>query len=335
MFKLHPAIRQALSGQRFFKLICGASYRNTDFVTELTSIFAEAGAQCIDVGARPELVEAALAGIRRAKVPVPGLPLVMVSVGINHDVHFMRVDKNHQACTHHGFCANACPHEVFVGQEIRLENCLGCDHCVIACPEQALSLVPREPLHELRTRLGECFAAGATALEVHTGDGGRAELIEMLETLAPWRDHIELLAFSMGAHGQQVAEIVALAREVVGLAGREIIIQADGKPISGRKGAKSTQPCLDLAKALLDAQTGAFIQVSGGTNDLSGRLAQAQGIGIHGVGMGSFARKYLRLSPSDALDADARAGALTRAQSLVESVAWSGLKVYTDEMAVP
>lgn len=318
---MHAEVRKALCERRFFKLICGASYRNTAFIRELARIFAAAGAHTIDVGARPELVEAALAGIAAAEVPVPGLPLVMVSVGINADVHFMRVEKQPELCTDHGYCANACPHEVFVGHEIRLENCLGCDHCVLACPEKALSLVPREPLAELRSLLGACFAAGASALEVHTGDGGRTELAEIVEAIAPFREQIGLLAFSMGAHEQSPAEIVELAREVVSLTGPEVVIQADGKPISGRKGIKSTLPCLALASTLLEAELGAFIQVSGGTNDLTGGLAREHGIGIHGVGMGTFARKFVDLSPSDTLTAAERAAATARAQSLVNSVA--------------
>lgn len=326
---IHPEIRQALEQRRFFKLICGASYRNTAFISELTRIFATAGAHVIDVGARPELVEAALAGIAAAKVPVAGLPLVMVSVGINQDMHFLRVEKNFGLCTDHGYCANACPHEVFVGAEIRLENCLGCDHCVLACPEKALTLVPREAKDELQSLLKACFTAGATALEVHTGDGSRAELAEMLQTLTPWREHLGLLAFSMGAHGQSPAEIVALARDVVDLAGREIVIQADGKPISGRKGVKSTLPSLALAAALLEADLGAYIQVSGGTNDLTGSLAQEHGVAIHGVGMGSFARKHLDLSPSETMTPAVLAAALTRARSLVNSVApLPGIRVY-------
>ncbi|MEZ0375366.1 MAG: hypothetical protein ACAI44_40130, partial [Candidatus Sericytochromatia bacterium] len=209
MMAMHPQIRQALDQRRFFKLICGASYRNTAFISDLAEIFAHAGAHAIDVGARPELVEAALAGIARAQVPTAGLPLVMVSVGINQDIHFLRVEKDFERCTDHGYCANACPHEVFVGNEIRLENCLGCDHCVVACPEKALSLVPRDPLSELQQQLSACFDAGATALEVHTGDGGRAELEQILTAIAPWRERIGLLAFSMGAHGQEPEAIVA------------------------------------------------------------------------------------------------------------------------------
>ncbi len=320
-YVMDPHVREALTQGRFFKLICGASYRNGAFIAELSHLFAAAGAHVIDVGARPELAQAALEGIKRAKPDGKDLPLVMVSVGVNDDVHFMRVEKDFSRCTDHGYCANACPHEVFVGSEIRLENCLGCDHCVIACPEKALKLVARDPLSELQALLGACFEAGASALEIHTGDGGRAELVQLLEALTPWRDKIKLLAFSMGAHGQDHADIVALARDVVGLAGTDVIVQADGKPISGRKGAKSTLPCLELASELLAADLGAFIQVSGGTNDLTGKLAREHQIGIHGVGMGTYARKFVNVGPSDVLDDVSRAEAIARAKSLVDSVA--------------
>jgi NAD-dependent dihydropyrimidine dehydrogenase PreA subunit len=317
---MHPQIKSALQAQRFFKLICGASYRNEAFIATLAQLFAEAGAHVIDVGARPELVAAARAGIEAANVPVAGLPLIMVSVGINQDLHFLRVEKDFSRCDSRGLCVNACPHEVFVGSEIRLENCLGCDHCVIACPSQALTLVARDPLADISTRLAECLAAGATALEVHTGDGGRAELEALLHQLQPWRTRLDLLAFSLGAHGQSPAELAELAALIRTLAGPDILIQADGKPISGRKGEKSTLACLELAEFLIASGLEGFIQVSGGTNNLTGALAQRRGSGIHGVGMGSFARKYLDLSPSETLTPEGFAEKLSRARDLVHSV---------------
>ncbi len=324
---MHLAIEQALQERRFFKLICGASYRNTEFVATLAQIFAEAGAQVIDVGARPELVEAARAGVAAAKVPVAGLPLIMVSVGINQDLHFLRVEKDFKRCDERGLCVNACPHEVFVGSEIRLQNCLGCDHCVIACPSKALSLVARDPLGEVQSLLKQCLAAGATALEVHTGDGSLPELKALLAQLAPLRDQIELLAFSLGAHGQSQQGIAQLAQTIRALAGPDILIQADGKPISGRKGEKSTLPCLELAETLFAQGLDCFVQVSGGTNDLTGPLARRRQSGIHGVGMGSFARKFIDLSPSEPLSEALLQEKIAKARILVESVAMTPLSV--------
>jgi phosphoribosylcarboxyaminoimidazole (NCAIR) mutase len=39
----------------------------------------------------------------------------------------------------------------------------------------------------------------------------------------------------------------------------------------------------------------AFVQVAGGTNDLTGALAHERSLPIQGVGMGSFARAYVGL----------------------------------------
>lgn len=316
---MQAAIQDTLRKRQFFKLICGASYRNTEFIRSLSQIYAAAGAHVIDVGARPELIQAARAGIQDAQVAGPQ-PLVMFSVGINQDVHFLRVEKDHARCDSHGFCANACPHEVFVGQQIRLENCLGCDHCVVACPEDALRLIPREPLADMQAVLSSCFAAGARALEIHTGNGQQQELAAIIDLLTPWQSHIDLLAFSLGAHGQSTAQIVALAQFISERCGPDIIIQADGQPISGRKGKRSSLASLELARELFAAKIPAFIQVSGGVNDLTGQLAQESQIPIHGVGMGSFARKYVGISPSQTLDAQDYQLAVKQAQQLVQSI---------------
>ena len=317
-----PYIRNALETRRFFKLICCASYRNSYFVATLADIFTQAGAHVIDVGANPELVKAARQGIQQGMVGADRQdePLVMVSVGINQDVHFLRVEKDWSRCDSNGYCVNACPHEVFVGSDIRLENCLGCDYCVIACPTEALTLIPREPLVSIRAILESCLAAGATALEIHTGHGERAELEQLWQELLPLRSRFHLLAFSLGAHNQSPAELIQLAQDIIELAGSDIIIQADGKPISGRKGELSTLPCLELAKTLLAKKFSAYIQVSGGTNNLTGQLARAKAIPVHGVGMGSFARKYIDLKPSERQLPDKIKTCIQKAKELVLSV---------------
>lgn len=314
-------IRQALEAQRFFKLICGASYRNRDFVAQLSELFALAGAHVIDIGADPTLVAAVQQGIKKAQQRNPELhpPVIMISVGINADVHFLKVSKEYSRCENHGFCANACPHGVFVGDSLRLENCLGCDHCVIACPEDALTLVPREPLDSVERLIRQCFAAGASAIEVHTGHGGREALKEIFDVLLPFHTEIKLLACSLGAHGQSPEALVELAREITSLWPTEMIVQADGQPISGRKGWRSTWPALVLAQRLFEANVPAFIQVSGGVNDLTREIACREGIPIHGVGTGSFARKYLGLSPHIALTPEDFEVALKKASALVKS----------------
>jgi len=245
----------------------------------------------------------------------------MASIGINQDLHFLRVKKNHTLCDDNGYCVNACPHEVFVDGQIHLKNCLGCDYCVVACPTDALSLVSREPMGELKTILTHCIEAGATALEIHTGQGQRQEIEQVWNIVKDMQDSFQVIAFSIGAHNMTFEELASLASDIVKMAGSEIIIQADGKPISGRKGKQSTMPSLELANYLFKTNNiPSFIQVSGGTNNLTGSLARESRIPIHGVGMGSFARKYLDLKPSDKLTTNKIDTCIKRAKQLVTSI---------------
>ena len=75
-----------------------------------------------------------------------------------------------------------------------------------------------------------------------------------------------------------------------------------------------------VLERLLAEQLPAWVQVSGGTNDLTGRLAQTRGVAIHGVGMGTFARKFIALNPSDALTPETLSQCIDRARTLVHSV---------------
>lgn len=318
---MNAFIQNALENHQFFKLICGASYRNTDFIFTLANIFSSAGAHMIDVGSKPELIQAAKKGIEASENKDR---LVMASIGINHDVHFMRVAKNDALCDDNGFCASACPHEVFVDGQIRLENCLGCDHCVVACPTDALTLIPREPLGELKIILNECIEAGARALEIHTGQGQRTEIEQVWQIVKELP--FEVVAFSIGAHNMSNEEIAQLARDIVAMAGSDIIIQADGKPISGRKGKQSTLPSLELAQYLFKVGIDSYIQVSGGTNDFTGPLAREKDIPIHGVGMGSFARKFLNIKPSDQLTSQDLNHCIQEATKLVNSCSMARIK---------
>ena len=130
-----------------------------------------------------------------------------------------------------------------------------------------------------------------------------------------------MIAFSLGSHEQSLTQLGELAQFLVQLAGEDIIIQADGNPISGRKGKQSTLPCLELANYLLHTiKLPTYVQVSGGTNHLTGRLDRERRIPIHGIGMGSFARKHLDLKPSDLLSSIQLEQSILRAKELVLSV---------------
>jgi hypothetical protein len=126
-----------------------------------------------------------------------------------------------------------------------------------------------------------------------------------------------VLAYSIDGRQLGFPGAIALA-EQVGAPG--VIIQADGKPISGTVGDRSTIPALRLARAMIRAGVPGLIQPAGGTNDRTGPLANRYGVPIAGVGMGSFARRVAKPLEDGDLSPTAWATAIKQALGLVESI---------------
>lgn len=316
------AARDALECRRLFKLICGASFRNRDVVRWLSQVFTHAGAHLIDVGPQPELVEAARAGIRQAQTEgAPGEPVVMVSLEVNADQHFTRIQVDRDQCVDCSLCVEYCPHGVFSFSdhlEARLDNCIGCRACLPACYYDALRMVPRDDQLALQDLLTGCWEAGARALELHTGDGNWAPIADLYGLIE--REKWPLLSFSIGNYAGQEGRVSQMAQAVHALAGSGIILQIDGKPISGREGEESTIPSLELAREISPLGLPVYLQVAGGANRHSGRLAKAMDIPIHGVGMGSFAKAYLGVHTVDSPTSLDLTRSIQRARELVISV---------------
>jgi ferredoxin len=315
----------ALAERRFFKLICGASYRNYEVIRWLAEVFTHAGAHAIDVGLDVGSVEAARAGIQAAQAAgAEHEPVVLVSLDAGDDVHFFRITLDRPACTDCGSCLPACRFGVFdltTALQLDEQNCTGCRECVPVCPTEALSLRPWGRARDYAGLLDACWQAGARGIELHTGSGDESGLAALWRLVGDQRQRWPFISFSVGDYGQGVPAVLALVGEIVGWAGSGIIIQTDGKPISGRSGAASTRAALDLAAQVMDLDLPAFVQVAGGTNDLTGALAQERSLPIHGVGMGSYARAFVGLP--DAAQIPSRLDlwqSIHRARELVLSV---------------
>jgi ferredoxin len=315
----------ALAERRFFKLICGASYRNLAVIRWLAEVYTHAGAHAIDVGLDVDSVLAARQGIAAARsAGAEHDPVVLVSLDAGDDVHFFRITLDRPACTDCGICLPSCRFGVFsLAPELQMadRNCTGCRDCVPVCPTEALSLQPWGDARDYAGLLDACWQAGARGIELHTGSGDERGLEALWRLVADQRARWPFLSVSVGDYGQGLAAVLAMVRRIVGWAGSGIIIQTDGVPISGRSGAESTRAALDLADEVLGLGLPVFVQVAGGTNDLTGTLARDRSLPIHGVGMGSFARAYVGLP--DAAQDPARldlAASIRRARDLVESV---------------
>ncbi|MBM3260619.1 MAG: 4Fe-4S dicluster domain-containing protein [Candidatus Sericytochromatia bacterium] len=295
MTTLSKLIQPLVAEGPYFKLVCGATFEDTSELAHLATIFTLAGARLVDVAAQPDAVDAALSGVRRARrlgsawLPQAPVPLVMVSIGPEDDPHVQIAEKVDALCTWEcPHCLNACPHGAIDAQlKIVAQRCVGCGQCVAACPEEAVRMVPAAP----PAALDELWGAGARALELHAGTGAGLGAYE--GQVRAWSAKGGVFSLSVNAVQMTVAQATDAWRTVSRWVEGPLLLQADGKPISGTAGEASTRPALSFACDLMAAGV-PHVQVAGGTNDLTGKMAREMGLGLAGVAVGSFARRLVR-----------------------------------------
>lgn len=314
---VHPLIAEG----PYFKLICGATFRDYTELTHLATVYTLAGAKLVDVAGTLEAVEAALAGVRRARrlgsawLPQPPVPLVMVSLGADDDPHVKIAKKDEEKCTQVcPHCQHACPHDAIDGDlKIVANRCVGCTLCVDACPEDAIAMKTvafHVPLEQL-------WDAGARALELHVGTG---EGIEAWESpVRKWCDKGGLFSLSLNAVQTPARKAISIAKKVSKWVDSPMLVQADGKPISGEAGEASTVAAVEFAAKLIVGGV-LHVQAAGGTNDVTGKLARDRGVNLAGVGVGSYARNLIRDIRGLGDPNGGMSEALSRARKLVASV---------------
>ena len=324
---IHPLLA---SSKPYFKLICGANFTDYQQLAYLSEVYTLAGARLIDVAATPEAIRAARDGIAAAReraarqtgpwrLPEDGFPVVMTSVTASDDPHCRIAVKDAEACSWAcPFCLEACPHAAIDLQLNILEDrCVGCTLCVPACPHEAIAMEHRP----FAPSLDALWQEGARALELHTGGGDRAELLAWKESCQEWVQRGGLFALSLNGEQLSVDQATAMAREVAEwFPGVRIVIQADGRPISGAKGKASTEPALRFAQAMIEARVPAAVQAAGGANDWTGPLAREARIPLAGIGMGSYARSIMKAKIETPPSDEAVFEDVERARRLVSTV---------------
>ena len=292
-------VLHALNHHQYFKLICGASFSDAEKVKALVQVYAHAEVDCIDIACEPPILKAVKEALGLLTNEVKP-PLIMVSLDVDGDPHFRKVQVERSACVDCEACLPACPVDALIMDDahrfqIVEARCYGCSRCIPLCPTEALSF---KPVSQIPEQLDAILQdALVQAVELHTHQLDFASLQRLFEDLGhTFTDKWISLCFRPHEHTPETLAsylegFEALCEKVNSYG---VMLQIDGLPMQSNESHDISQTALAGVKALPEIwQTRFPITLSGGINTHTPTLLREQDSlrRVRGVGMGTLARK--------------------------------------------
>jgi ferredoxin len=223
-------------------------------------------------------------------------PVLMVSLPLDPDPHFRKIELDEPNCIQCGACLPVCPTDAITLPnllEISQSLCYGCGRCVPTCPTEALKLLPFQVEDQLESVLSH---PRVEAVEIHSHYVDPYMLKALFERWGNLlTDKLISLCFRPGnLPTEQILAFYQIASEACTL---PVMLQIDGAPMSGNDDPEASHPALEAAvkvSEMFQKNGVPFppITISGGINQHTANLLQeAPYRFIAGVGMGTVARK--------------------------------------------
>jgi Fe-S-cluster-containing hydrogenase component 2 len=281
-----------LKNNKCLKLICGAGNENLKDIEALSYIYASAGFNMIDVAAKHEVINAAKAGIALSKRTDE--VLLCISVGLQSDIHLSKAVINHQKCTLCKECISVCEQNALFEEDDKIlvdeKLCIGCNKCQSVCNNDAIIKEHKykSPCSMLLNVLSDeidCVEFHCTSDDVNLITETYSQIKTVFNGITGICTDRSMLS------DNKVLSLISNLYE----ADNNIIIQADGKPMSGGEDDyKSNVQNVAFAELIRNCNLPVYLIVSGGTNSKTSEFAKLCNVNIDGVAIGSFARKLVK-----------------------------------------
>jgi ferredoxin len=287
----------ALAAKQYFKLICGGSFTDLAKVSALTSLYSQAGIDCIDI-APDETVLSTVDTVLNALPKGCPAPMVMVSLPLDPDPHFRKIELDNPACITCNACIPVCPTEALaeggrqeIEPKILIDQplCYGCGRCADICPTQALLL---HPIYG-DARFGELLShPRVEAVEIHSRHMDPYMLTDFLTRFGSVLQG-KIISVCFRPQSAPTEQWLQFLQRLQAATPWPILLQIDGEPMSGSEDPQSSLPALEAARQAhaLTANEFPYLTISGGINAATSvYLQQPDYSFVAGVGMGTVAR---------------------------------------------
>ena len=314
-------IKNILNSGKILKFICGAGNEDCKEIEKLSFVFASAGFNMIDVSAKSDAINSAKSGIKKAGKEND--VAICVSIGLPDDIHLKKAVINLQKCTACKECINICPQNALFCEDEKIyadeKKCIGCSRCAYICKNDAV--IFEHKYKAPYTMILPLLAENIDCIEYHCSIDDENIIHDNWNKIKSVYDGCLSICLDRSKLGDD--KIIFLLKEMI-KDDNNIIIQADGKPMSGGKDDyKSNLQTVAFAEIIRNNNLPAHIILSGGTNSKTTKFAKECNISVDGVALGSFARKLVKeyISSDDFfLDKLKQQKAINIAQNLLEEL---------------
>lgn len=268
-----------LNNKNCFKLILGANNQDTVSVIEIADIYYKAGCRFFDISLSKEIFNALNDKYKDI--------FICISVGVSDDIHFSKCEIISDKCIKCEKCFDVCiQNAINKDFKIQKEKCVGCNKCKVVCSQNAIEN------YQCNRRWDFELLNQAPCVELHISTRNKDEIYSKFKLLS--ENYNGVISICLNRKMLSDSEIIEVLSEMLKINNKNIIIQADGNPMSGG--------CDDYNTTLQAVACGDLIRknfkniqlfLSGGTNSNTAKLAKIFGVDITGVSIGSYARKIL------------------------------------------